>query len=66
MDIFNNPDDTSSSCQDKEIYKVMVKLQEDANQILDFMATNGLVANPMKTVFMILNLILDLLPRFHE
>ena len=66
MEIFNYADDTISSCQDKEIYKVMVKLQEDANQILDFMATNWLVANPTKTVFMILNLILDLLPRFHE
>ena len=31
-------------------------LKHDANQILKFMAANGLVANAKKTVFMILNL----------
>ena len=31
------------------------KLEEDANQVLKFMASNGLVANPSKTTLMILN-----------
>ena len=30
-------------------------LEEDADMILKFMASNGLVANPKKTVFMLLN-----------
>ena len=33
----------------------MKNLSEDATGILNFMASNGLVANPSKTVFMILN-----------
>ena len=33
----------------------MKKLEEDATNILEFMASNGLVANPTKTVFMMLN-----------
>ena len=33
----------------------MKKLEADANCILNFMASNGLVANQAKTVFMILN-----------
>ena len=31
------------------------KLEEDALQVLKFMASNGLVANPSKTKLMILN-----------
>ena len=34
---------------------VVKKLQEDAEGILQFMASNGLVANPTKTEFVILN-----------
>ena len=34
----------------------MQKLKEDANNILNYMASNGLVANETKTVFMILNM----------
>ena len=30
-------------------------LEEDARGVLMFMASNGLVANPIKTAFMILN-----------
>jgi hypothetical protein len=31
------------------------KLEEDSKTILQFMASNGLVANEFKTVFMIIN-----------
>ena len=33
----------------------MTSLEEDAANILPFMASNGLVANPSKTEFMLLN-----------
>ena len=53
--IYNYADDTASSCQDKKEQVVIEKLEEDAESILQFMASNGLVANPSKTVFMMLN-----------
>jgi len=53
--IFNYADDTESSCKDKDEQVVLRKLEEDATNILEFMASNGLVANPTKTVFMMLN-----------
>ena len=34
---------------------VIKNLEEDATRILQFMASNGLVANPSKTEFLILN-----------
>jgi hypothetical protein len=34
---------------------VIKQLEEDAKSILEFIASNGLVANPSKTVFMMLN-----------
>jgi hypothetical protein len=38
------------------VLQVVIKqLEEDAKRILEFMASNGLVANPSKTVFMMLN-----------
>ena len=37
-------------------------LEEDANGVLTFMASNGLVANPKKTAFMILSHKQDLAP----
>ncbi len=52
--IFNYADDTESSCKGKDEQVVMKKLEEDATNILQFMASNGLVANPTKTVFMML------------
>ena len=52
---FNYADDTSTSSKGKEKEEVMNKLGEDAEGVLDFMASNGLVANPSKTVFMMLN-----------
>jgi hypothetical protein len=33
---------------------VITKLEKNAKTILEFMASNGLVANPSKTVFMML------------
>ena len=53
--IFNYADDTSSSCSDKELAKVLLDLELDARTILHYMASNGLVANPTKTVFMLIN-----------
>ena len=47
--------DTSSSVKGKTIEEVIWKLEEDAEQVLKFMASNGLVANPSKTTLMILN-----------
>ena len=39
----------------KTIEEVISKLEEDAELVLRFMASNGLVANPTKTTFMVLN-----------
>ena len=47
-------DDTSTSVKGKTIEEVLQKLEEDAGLILKFMASNGLVANPKKTTFMVL------------
>ena len=52
--IFNYADDTSSSCTDKSTEVIKKKLEHDAEKMLEFMASNGLVANPNKTVFMLL------------
>ena len=53
--MLNYADDTSSSCSDANEEDVMRKLKSDAEKILQFMASNGLVANPSKTEFMMLN-----------
>jgi hypothetical protein len=53
--IYTYADDTSSSCQDSVDQVVIKKLQEDAKSILEFMASNGLVVNPSKTVFMMVH-----------
>ena len=52
--IFNYADDTSSSLADKTVETIIEKLERDAEQMLCFMASNGLVANPDKTVFMMM------------
>jgi hypothetical protein len=39
----------------KTIKEVIMKLEQDANNVLKFMASNGLVANLTKTTLMILN-----------
>ena len=51
---FAYADDSTTSVSDKDFEEIKRKLQEDAENVLQFMASNGLVANPSKTVFMIL------------
>jgi hypothetical protein len=53
--ILTYADDTSTSCHGKSQEEVMEKLEEDSKNILQFMASNGLVANESKTVFMMIN-----------
>ena len=53
--IFSYADDTSSSTQGKNVAEVVSKLEEDGEEILKFMASNGLVANPKKTTLLIMN-----------
>ena len=48
-------DDTSTSRSKKEVEKVKVNLEEDVTNILHFMASNRLVANPSKTDSMLLS-----------
>ncbi len=51
----NYADDTSSSCSGESEEIVMKNLERDATNILQFMASNGLVANTTKTEFMLRN-----------
>ncbi len=53
--LYGNADDTSSSICDEDLSEILRKLEIDADQILRFMASKGLVANPSKTTFMVLN-----------
>ena len=48
-------DDTKTCVSHRILAKVIEMLEEDAKNVLIFMASNGLVANPKKTAFMILN-----------
>ena len=45
----------STSVKGKNLEEILKNLQEDSESILRYMASNGLVANASKTVFMILN-----------
>ena len=49
-------DDTTSSVTGKEITTVMSHMEFDADKLLRYMASNGMVANPKKTAMLILNL----------
>ena len=51
----NFADDTTTDCKGKCRLKIKTKLEEDAMNILSFMASNGLVAKKSKTEFMVLN-----------
>ena len=53
--LLNYADDTSTSHSGQVLETVIENLEEDTGNILQFMASNGLVANPSKTEFMILN-----------
>ena len=48
-------DDTSTATYGKTAQETMEKMEEDAQQVLQYMASNGLVANAKKTSFLLLN-----------
>ena len=47
--------DTTTGTSDFSVEVVIKKVEEDAMRVLNYMASNGLVANPKKTSFLILN-----------
>ena len=53
--LFNFADDTTTDTKGKDATKMKSSLEEDATQVLQFMASNGLIANQSKTEFMVLN-----------
>ena len=50
----NFADDTTTSVKNKNMEKVRKGLEEDAHNVLCFMASNGLVANHSKTEFLVI------------
>ena len=44
-----------TGCKGKNTAEVVRKVEEDVRAVLEFMASNGLVANPTKTTFLMLN-----------
>ena len=48
-------DDTQTGTSAKTLEQVKTRMEEDAKQVLKFMASNGLVANAKKTSFVLLN-----------
>jgi hypothetical protein len=46
--VFTYADDTSTDTSDRKVEEVIRKLEEDAETILQYMASNGLVANHQK------------------
>ena len=53
--LFNFADDTTTDNKSKCKKAIKDRLEEDAVNILNFMASNGLVANKTKTEFLVLN-----------
>ena len=51
----NFADDTTTSVSAKTKEEIIHTLTADAENVLSFMATNGLVANQTKTEFLLLN-----------
>ena len=51
----NYADDTTTDNKSKCIVEIKTRLEEDAKNVLDFMASNGLIANQAKTEFVLLN-----------
>ena len=49
-------DDTETSVSDIDLNMVKRKLDDDGKNGLEFMASNGLVANPKKTSLMFINM----------
>ena len=48
-------DDTTTGTSTNSALETIVKMEEDADRVLKFMASNGLVANADKTTFLMLN-----------
>ena len=48
-------DDTTSGTSSNSLDVMVKNLEEDSNLVLRYMASNGLVANPRKTAFLIVN-----------
>ena len=53
--LVNFADDTTTYTTSKEARHIKDSLEEDAKQVLKFMASNGLIANETKTEFLLLN-----------
>ena len=53
--LFNFADDTTTDSRSKIKEEIWIRLEEDAQNVLEFMATNELVANQGKTEFLLLN-----------
>ena len=53
--LFNFADDTTTDNKGKNKEDIQSRLEEDALNVLGFMASNGLVANQTKTEFLLLN-----------
>ena len=53
--LFNFADDTTTDNKSKCKKAIKDRLEEDAVNILNFMASKGLVANKTKTEFLVLN-----------
>ncbi len=52
--VFTYADDTSTDSSSKVVQEVLKNLENNAERVLKYMASNGLVANPSKTVFMMI------------
>ena len=53
--LFNYADDSTSDNKGKNSSEIIEALEEDARGILEFMASNGLIANKEKTVLLLCN-----------
>ena len=51
----NFADDTTTGSKGSAAAKIKTNLEDDAKNVLSFMASNGLVANKAKTEFLVLN-----------
>ena len=54
--LFNFADDTTTDTKGKDVDVVRRGLEENARNVLSFMASNSLIANQAKTEFLMLNL----------
>ena len=54
--LFNFADDTTTDSKGKNVEQVRSQLEVDAKNVLQFMASHGLIANQAKSEFLVLNL----------